>query len=104
MKSHDCLKAERHRSGLSGATSSRGNRGRFAVSGFNPAVVVGIAAERTGIAAGAPRSKSFKIQWAKLGFHVYKLLTDKKRKPREIAALLGIVQMDGASPAIADRS
>jgi hypothetical protein len=67
-------------------------------------VVVGIAAERTGIAAGARRSKSFKIQRAELGFHVYKLQTDKKRKLREIAALLGIVQMDGARPAIADRS
>ena len=29
---------------------------------------------------------------AKLGFHVYKLLTDKKLKQREIASLLGIKQ------------
>ena len=29
---------------------------------------------------------------AKLGFHVYKLLTDRELKQREIAALLGIKQ------------
>jgi predicted XRE-type DNA-binding protein len=31
---------------------------------------------------------------AQLGFHVYKILKDKKLKQREIAALLGIAQPD----------
>ena len=33
-----------------------------------------------------------RLSRAKLGFHVYKLLSDKKIKQREIAALLGIKQ------------